>query len=68
MNENNEFHIPFIKSLFLVAAVTLISLGTARYFISNRFFGPSNTQVFTSSQSQNESEQTKDDLIRSVSH
>lgn len=68
MNENDEFHIPFIKSLFLVAAVTLISLGTARYFISNRFFGPSNTQVFTSSQSQNELKQDETNLIRSISH
>ena len=68
MSKNNQFHIPFLKSLIVVALVTLVSMGFAHYFISERFFPPSNSSVFTSSQSQNESEQTKDDLIRSVSH
>ena len=43
-----DFHIPFIKSLLIVAVVTLVSMGTARYFINNNFSNVSNTPNFTS--------------------
>jgi len=43
-----DFHIPFIKSLLIVAVVTLVSMGTARYFINNRFSTTLNTPNFTS--------------------
>lgn len=53
MMKNKEFHIPFLKNLILIALVTIVSMGFAHYFISNRFFSPSNSSVFTSAQSQN---------------
>lgn len=45
---SNDFHIPFIKSLLIVAVVTLVSMGTARYFINNSFSSTLNTPNFTS--------------------
>lgn len=52
IDPNTEFHIPFIKSLAVVALVTIVSMGIAHYFISDRFFGPSKSPIFTSSKSQ----------------
>lgn len=42
----------FLKSLILIASVTLISMGTARYFISHSSLVPQKTQSFTSQQPQ----------------
>jgi hypothetical protein len=47
-----DFHIPFIKSLVIIAAVTLVSMGTANYFINKIFFPGHYTSIFTSQQSQ----------------
>lgn len=52
MNKH-DFHIPFIKSLVIIVAVTLVSMGAANYFINKIFFPGSNTPIFTSLNSQN---------------
>ena len=56
MNKIKEFHIPFMKSLVLIAVVTLVSMGTAHYFINYGFSSPQNTPNFTSFKSQISSE------------
>lgn len=68
MNENTEFHIPFIKSLVFVAMVTIVSAGIVHYFSINRFSEPSKSPTFTSQQSQISPESPDEQSIRSVSH
>jgi len=51
MNKH-DFHIPFIKSLVIIVAVTLVSMGAANYFINKIFFPGHYTPHFTSQQSQ----------------
>ena len=68
MNEKPEFHIPFIKNLILIALVTVVSMGFAHYFISDRFFGPSKSPVFTSAKPQKSVESGNQNLIPSISH
>lgn len=48
----NEIHQSFIKSLFLVAIVTLVSMVSARYFISSVLSRELPTQSFTIQKSQ----------------
>lgn len=52
--KNEEFHVPFIKSLVIIAAVTLVSMVSAHYFIYNSFQNHSNSTQFTSGSSYNE--------------
>jgi len=48
----NEIHTSFIKGLLVVAIVTLVSMGTARYFILNSFSATHHTPIFTIQKSQ----------------
>lgn len=50
--KNDQFHIPFIKSLVIVAAATIVSMSLAHYFISPKFFSDTKTPSFTSQKSQ----------------
>lgn len=50
---NNEFHIPFLKSLVVIASVTLVSMISAHYFIYKSFSKAQNPQEYTSSSSYN---------------
>ncbi len=52
--KNYEFHIPFIKSLFLIAFVTIVSMVSARIFLYNSLSDHSNSAQFTSLKSYNE--------------
>jgi hypothetical protein len=51
--KKNQFHIPFIKSLFIIAFVTIVSMASAHYFIYKSFSKASNTPEYTSSPSYN---------------
>lgn len=66
--KNDQFHMPFIKTLVIIAAVTLVSMGTARYFIERSLSTPQESQIFTSLKSQNLPESGERKLIGSVSH
>jgi len=50
---NQEFHIPFIKSLMVVAAVTIVSMVFAHYYIPKLYDSYQNSQEYTSSPSYN---------------
>jgi hypothetical protein len=54
--KNDEFHIPFIKSLVFMGLVTIVSMVSVHYFFTNMFLVPSNSPVYTSHQSQNSPE------------
>ncbi len=51
--KNDQFHIPFIKNLVFIAAVTLVSMVSAHYFIYKSFSKAPNTPEYTSSPSYN---------------
>jgi hypothetical protein len=51
--KKNQFHIPFIKSLFIIAFVTIVSMASAHYFIYKSFSQAPNTPEYTSSPSYN---------------
>jgi hypothetical protein len=51
--KNEEFHIPFIKSLFLIAFVTMVSMVSVRLFFQNSLSSYQNTPEYTSSPSYN---------------
>ena len=51
--KNDEFHIPFIKSLMVVATVTIVSMAFAHYYIPKLYDSYQNTQEYTSSPSYN---------------
>lgn len=55
MNKD-DFHIPFLHGMVIVAIVTVISMVTARYFITESLSAPQNTTIFTSQESQYSSE------------
>lgn len=50
---NQEFHIPFIKSLMVVAAVTIVSMVFAHHYIPKLYNSYHNSQEYTSSPSYN---------------
>lgn len=54
--KNQEFHIPFIKSLLVVSLVTILSMLSAPYFVNKLYSMSGKTQVFTTIQSGNISE------------
>lgn len=54
ITKNNDFHIPFIKSLVVIAAVTLVSMASAHYFIYKSFSTAPNAPEYTSSSSYNQ--------------
>jgi hypothetical protein len=49
----NEFHEPFIKSLILVAIVTVFTMASTKYLVKYYLSPYTNTTVFTSDQSEN---------------
>ena len=49
---NQEFHIPFLKSLVFLALVTIVSMVSARYFVFYTLSHSSKTPVYISSESQ----------------
>lgn len=51
--KNEEFHVPFIKSLIVVAAVTIVSMAFAHHYIPKLYNSHQNTPEYTSSQSYN---------------
>jgi hypothetical protein len=51
--KKDEFHIPFIKSLMIVATVTIVSMAFAHYYIPKFYNSPQNTPEYTSSPSYN---------------
>jgi hypothetical protein len=50
MNKD-DFHIPFLHGMIVVAAATIVSMATAHYFIKETYFKPQNTTIFTSQES-----------------
>lgn len=44
-----DFHIPFLHSLVIIAAFTIISMGIARYYINRHFHPTILSPVFTTS-------------------
>jgi hypothetical protein len=56
---NNEFHKPFIKSLILVAVVTVFAMVSSKYIVEyyiNQSFYPYKTIEYSSQKSQGELE------------
>jgi hypothetical protein len=52
--KNEEFHIPFIKSLYLVAFITIVSMVSARLLVPKLYFNHQEPQEYTSLKSYNE--------------
>lgn len=52
--KNDQFHIPFLKSLVTIAAFTIVSMISAHYFIYKSFSTAPNTPEYTSSSSYNQ--------------
>jgi len=52
--KKDEFHIPFIKSLMVVATVTIVSMAFAHYYIPKLYDSSQNPQEYTSSSSYNQ--------------
>lgn len=50
--KNDEFHIPFLHGMIVVAIVTIVSMIFAHHFISERYFPSQKSSQFTSSKSQ----------------
>lgn len=48
MNKD-DFHIPFLQGLVIIAAFTLVSMGIAHYFINEHFHPIIHSGTFTSS-------------------
>jgi hypothetical protein len=54
---NEEFHKPFIKSLLIVALVTVFAMVSSKYIVEyyiNHSFSPSQTLEYSSQKSQDE--------------
>jgi hypothetical protein len=47
-----EFHVPFIKNLVFVALVTVVSMISVRYYLTNSLSASQQSSVYTSEQSQ----------------
>jgi hypothetical protein len=52
--KNDEFHIPFIQSLIIVAVVTVFTASFAHYYIPKLYDSYQNPPQYTSSSSYNE--------------
>lgn len=52
--QNNEFHVPFIQSLIIIALVTVFSMSFAHYYIPRLYDSYQNSQEYTSSSSYNQ--------------
>ena len=51
--KNDEFHVPFIKSLMVVAVVTIVSMAFAHHYIPKLYDSYQDSQEYTSSPSYN---------------
>lgn len=49
--KNDQFHIPFLHSLVIIAAVTLVSMVSSKYFVEKYLFNDYNNPSFSSAQS-----------------
>jgi hypothetical protein len=47
-----EFHVPFIKNLVFVALVTVVSMISVRYYLTNSLSASQQSSVYTYEQSQ----------------
>jgi hypothetical protein len=52
--KNDEFHVPFIQSLIIIAVVTVFSMSFAHYYIPRMYDSYQNSQEYTSYKSYNE--------------
>ncbi len=52
--KNEEFHVPFIQSLIIIAVVTVFSMSFAHYYIPKLYDSYKNSQEYTSYNSYNE--------------
>ncbi len=52
--KNDEFHVPFIQSLVIVAVVTVFTMTFAHYYIPRLYDSYQNSQEYTSASSYNE--------------
>lgn len=53
--KKDQFHIPFIKSLYLVAFVTIVSMVSARLLVPKLYSNTQEPQEYTSLKSYNQS-------------
>jgi hypothetical protein len=51
--KNDEFHVPFIQSLIIIACVTVFAMSFAHYYIPRAYHSYQNPQEYTSSPSYN---------------
>jgi hypothetical protein len=51
--KNEEFHVPFIQSLIVVAVVTVFTMSFTHYYIPHLYNTYQNPQEYTSSPSYN---------------
>jgi hypothetical protein len=51
--KNDEFHVPFINSLIIVALVTVFTMTFAHYYVPKLYSNYQNSQEYTSSPSYN---------------
>ena len=52
--KNEEFHVPFIKSLYLVAFITIVSMVSVHILVPKLYFHYHNSQEYASIKSHNE--------------
>jgi len=50
-----EFHAPFIQNLVFVGLVTVVSMISVRYYLTNSLSVPSKSPIYTSQESQYQS-------------
>ena len=50
---NDEFHVPFIQSLIIIALVTVFSMSFAHYYIPRLYDSYQNSQEYTVAPSYN---------------
>jgi len=50
--KDDDFHIPFLHGMIVVAIVTVVSMVFAHHFISDKYFPNQKSSNFTSAQSQ----------------
>lgn len=58
--KNQDFHIPFIHSMVIIAAVTLVAMASSRYFVEKYLYPSTSTPVFTSQNFQSHSISTNE--------
>lgn len=51
--KNDEFHVPFIQSLVIVAVVTVFSMAFAHFYVPQLYKSYQESQQYTTSQSYN---------------